>query len=166
MRKWYGESDTVEPATLGRAFDVTYKEATLSEEGPPNWWAPAIQRISYLLDLPENWDSYGAKRIDQKTAYYAVQILQQIARPGVPAPAIVPTVRGYLQFEWHANGVDLEFEVLSPIEISVFYEDAETGAEWEKNLDYNLTPLTEVVTLLAKRHGGIGGAAPHAGHAL
>ena len=55
------------------------------------------------------------------------------------------------------NGVDLEFEVLSPIEISVFYEDAETGAEWEKNLDYNLTPLTEVVTLLAKRHGGIRG---------
>ena len=85
MRKWYGKSDTVEPATLGRAFDVTYKEATLSEEGPPNWWAPAIQRISYLLDFPENWDSYGAKRIDQKTAYYAVQILQQIARPGVPA---------------------------------------------------------------------------------
>jgi len=166
MYKWYGESESSRLSSIDRMLDLAYKDATLSQEGPPKWWGPAIQRISYLLALPDNWDSYGAKRIDQRIAYYAVQILQQIARPGVPAPSIVPTVRGYLQFEWHTNGVDLEFEVISPIEISVSYEDAETGAEWERNLDYNLTPLTEVVKLLANRREVIGGVAAHVGQGV
>lgn len=117
----------------------------------PDWWGGALQRISYLLRLPSNWDAYGASAIKPQTAYAAVQILQQISRPGVPPPSIVPTIRGNLQFEWHAYGIDLEFEVISATKISVSFEDHVSGLEWEKDLDYNLLQLAEVVKQLVER---------------
>ncbi|MEW8691414.1 MAG: hypothetical protein AB2535_10020 [Candidatus Thiodiazotropha endolucinida] len=117
----------------------------------PEWWSSALQRIAYLIDLPENWDSYGAKKIDAQIAYYSVQILQQISVPGIPMPSIVPTVRGNLQFEWHIHGIDLEFEVVSPVSIYVAYEDSLSGTEWDRELDYNLTPLSDVLKTLLSR---------------
>ncbi len=134
-------------ATYGTSLDI------------PEWWVSAIQRIVYLIDLPENWDSYGARKIDTEIAYYSVQILQQISIPGIPMPSIVPTVRGNLQFEWHVYGIDLEFEVVSPIKISVAYEDARSGTEWEKDLDYNLTPITDVLMMLLTRSNQLEAAA-------
>lgn len=124
----------------------------------PEWWQSAIQRIAYLLQLTENWDGYGALAVKQQNAFYAVQILQQISRPRIPRPSIVPTVRGNLQFEWHMHGIDFEFEVISPTRIWVSFEDHQTGDEWEKDLDYNLMPLADVVKQLlvrqvAAKHG-------------
>lgn len=130
--------------------------AIMSEVFPPTWWSAALQQVSSLLDLPKNWDSYGAERISRQNAYYAVQILQQISRPGIPAPSIVPTVRGNLQFEWHRAGIDLEIEILSPTRIRTSYEDELTGVEWERDLDYNLAPLTDVVrTLICRQAEGV-----------
>jgi len=134
-------------------------EKVFEAEKIPEWWGAALQRISYLLGLPENWDSYGAAKIDMNLAYYAVQILQQISKPGIPAPSIVPTVRGHLQFEWHMSGIDLEFEVESSTKISVSFEDSLTGVEWESDLDYNLSPLSDYIKLLISRQGGLEEAA-------
>ena len=102
-----------------------------------------------MLDLEENWDSYGAKPIDRRIAYSAVDILQQIAPAGLPAPQIVPTAKGRL----HADGIDLEFEVLSPVTLWVSFDDAVSGIEWEKALDYNLMPLVDVLKALTVRAG-------------
>ncbi len=118
------------------------------EDRIPEWWSSAIQRILFLLDLPDNWDSYGAQKIDRNIAFHSVQILQQISRPGIPAPAIVPTVNGHLQFEWHTNGIDLEFEVLSAAKISASFEDMNQGIDWEREFDYNLSELTDVIKTL------------------
>jgi hypothetical protein len=126
-------------------------EAVSSERQVPQWWTEAIQRISLLLDLSDNWDSYGAKAPNISIAYCAVDILQEIALPGIPQPTIVPTPRGNIQFEWHEQGIDLELEVLSQAKISVSFEDSETGLEWDKELNYNLTPLSDSLRLLISR---------------
>ena len=140
-------------ASIEGDIERVMKQSSLSVNELPKWWESAFHKISLLMKLSDNWDSYGAKKVDPDTAYYAVQILQQIARPDVPGPSIVPTVRGFLQFEWHINGVDLEFEVISPTEINVSYENAVTGDEWERTLDYNLTPLTQaLVTLVGNQN--------------
>lgn len=126
-------------------------EVVSCEHQVPEWWAEAIQRIGMLLDLPDNWDSYGAKAPRTSIAYRAVDILQEIALPGIPQPAIVPTPRGNIQFEWHEQGVDLELEVLSQAKINVSFEDSETGVEWDDELDYNLTRLSDSLKLLINR---------------
>lgn len=126
--------------------EVAFNDITI-----PSWWTSALQRISYLLQLPENWDSYGAKKIDVSIAYHSIDILQKVSRPDIPPPNIVPTVNGRLQFEWHTNGIDLEFEVLSAASISVSYENMNNGMEWDKVLDYNLAELTDIIrTLVAE----------------
>jgi len=132
------------------------KESTFGDPYFPAWWTQSLQRIGLLLDLEENWDSYGARPIDRRVAYNAVQILQEIAPAGLPVPAIVPTANGRLQFEWHAGGIDLEFEVLSAVRILASYEDAEQGVEWEKEFDYDLKDLGEVLRILTHRvHGAV-----------
>lgn len=144
---WYEEDQKsfVEPGRVSDRSQIDQGDSI------PAWWAGALQRISYLLRLSRNWDTYGASEVKSQNAYYAVQILQQISRPGIPAPSIVPTVRGNLQFEWHIHGIDLEFEVVSPTHISAAFEDHITGQEWEKDLDYNLMPLADVVKQLVAR---------------
>ena len=40
----------------------------------------------------------------------------------MPRPAVVPTVKGGVQLEWHANGLDLEIEISPDSGGSIFYE--------------------------------------------
>ena len=49
-------------------------------------------------------------------------------------PALVPTVRGGLQLEWHRQGVDIEVEVDPNGSVSWWAEDRRTGEESEQNL--------------------------------
>lgn len=146
------EAYSIDPVNFSIRSRSEHRGA-FGEDLVPEWWSSAIQRILFLLELPDNWDSYGAKKVDRNIAFQAVQILQQISRPDIPPPSIVPTVNGRLQFEWHTNGIDLEFEVMSAALISASYEDHNSDIEWDKDLDYNLSPLTEVLKTLVPPYG-------------
>src|SRR5205823_1875475 len=66
----------------------------------PAWVKPTVERLRHLLQLREDWDSYGAAPVDLRAARTALQLLAMIMRPDTPAPTVVPTVRGGLQLEW------------------------------------------------------------------
>ena len=85
-----------------------HNEAYTLTSTVPEWWPSAIKKITALLSLPDNWDSYGAKSIDVNLAYASVNILQQISSIELPQPSIVPTTQGRLQFEWHTAGIRSE----------------------------------------------------------
>lgn len=96
-------------------------------------WVPSIeQAISGLLNLPPNWDSYGAKQVSNKLLEYTVDLLSVILTNDDPIPQIVPTSRGGVQIEWHTDTCDLEIEIIAPHHIDVYYENTHTGEEWEK----------------------------------
>lgn len=59
--------------------------------------------------LEKNWDSYDADPIDPTVIAYAVELFAQIATAAIPIPAVVPSSRGGVQFEWHVG--DLDFEI-------------------------------------------------------
>ena len=69
-----------------------------------------IQAITDLLELPRNWDSYGAPRIAPQNIREALWFTKNIMRPDAQAPQVVPTVRGGVQLEWHTDGVNVEIE--------------------------------------------------------
>jgi hypothetical protein len=77
----------------------------------PAWVYPVLARFCRLLDLPANWDSYGARPVHPQAVVHAIAFLGRLMRGEAPVPNIVPTVEGNVQVEWHRNGLDLEIEV-------------------------------------------------------
>lgn len=124
---------------------------TLTHVNVPDWWQVALCKITSLMELPENWDSYGALPIDRSLAYVGVNLLQEISSNEVPEPSIVPTTRGTIQFEWHTAGIDFELDVISSTKINTYFMDEATGMEWEKVLDFDLSQITAAIDLLVSK---------------
>lgn len=56
-----------------------------------------------------------------------VEFLTAYLVRGIAGPALVPTVRGGLQIEWHRRGVDIEVEVSPDGSVSWCAEDRRSG---------------------------------------
>lgn len=119
----------------------------------PSWMPEVNSKFRAIGLLEENWDSYGAGRISIELIKTAKQILRDLVLADTPEPAVVPTASGGIQIEWHANNINLEFEVLSPTHIEYFFEDLEQEyPSEEKNLEINLGPLTDKIQLITHRN--------------
>lgn len=119
-------------------------------EGDEPAWLPSVLRtVDVLLDLPAGWNSYGAPRIDPHAVEAALRLLLATMQPNTLAPSVVPTVRGGVQLEWHASGVDLEVELTPSGYVSAAYEDDE-GQEWEADPLGDLHPLKQALRSLVQ----------------
>jgi hypothetical protein len=114
------------------------------EQQSPFWQEPVHSALSTLLQLREDWDSYGARAPTQKAAADLLAVLHQILEANSPVPSIVPSPLGHFQAEWHRNGVDLEVEVVTPTKVVVSFAD-DDGYDWQDSLDYDFTQLTRAV---------------------
>jgi hypothetical protein len=114
------------------------------------WLKQTLESLPKLLNLPPNWDGYGALPIDSRCAEFALSILIQIMGDTTPPPSVVPTVSGGVQLEWHMKGIDLEVEVSSPTQGSYYVFDHRTGCEQEGSVAEGLKVLKhEVLSKLA-----------------
>src|SRR5438067_2140344 len=50
----------------------------------PSWLAPTLQTIVELLNLPENWNSYGAPTVEPSAIAWALDLLGRTMRPDTP----------------------------------------------------------------------------------
>jgi hypothetical protein len=117
------------------AFRVVVTESlvpvALTESTIPAWVEPTISAFMRVQSLPENWDSYGSKKVNSDMVVQSLSILGQIMDPASPAPSVVPLGDGGLQLEWHRNQQDLEI-VLPADELPQFYyKDRRAGTEQE-----------------------------------
>ncbi len=119
------------------------------QDEQPRWLMSTLQAAGELLNLPENWDSYGARPIDPHTVVSALELLLTMAQVNTPEPSVVPTCHGGVQLEWHTHGKDLEIEIMSPGRISVSYEDPQQDTEWEGALSSDLAQLSHFVNSLS-----------------
>lgn len=120
---------------------------TVREEMEPAWIDASIEKIFELLELPDNWDSYGATKISSDAAAAMIQLLTEVMNSRSPSPTLVPSPEGHLQAEWHMNGIDLEAEVVAANSVLVFYRDS--AGSWEKNLTSDLTLLVQAIDQLS-----------------
>lgn len=105
----------------------------------------AIAAICKLGELSPNWDSYGALPIDRQCLVTAILLWLTSARPQTPPPAVVPTIRGGVQLEWHRGGIDLEIEIRSPRQIRLSWENAVTGESSEQLLSSDFAPAVAAI---------------------
>lgn len=117
-----------------------------------SWFSDAKSTMFRFLELPRNWDSYGAKPIDPANVERALNLLVDIMDKGVPVPHLAATPSGGIQLEWSERGIDLEIETNPEGTLGVLFEDHLTGMTWEKDLGANeLGRLMECVQLLSDR---------------
>ena len=119
----------------------------------PAWISAFSKTIQgFIGRLPDNWNSYGAKRIQPELAEAATRLLSKIVQPETPKPEVVPTTEGGLQIEWHIRGIDLEIKIISQEKFGVSFEDLASGQEWSRELSLaDSTVLIQTVSRLSSQ---------------
>ncbi len=111
------------------------RRVVLSE--PTQNWAPAVlSQLEDHLRLPAGWDGHRARQLKLETVLYAVRLLTAVCKPNTPAPSVVPTVSGGLQFEWHLQSIDLEIVVFAPTKVEFYARDGKSELERELSVDF------------------------------
>lgn len=123
---------------------------TMGSASKPWWLDHVLERLVGLLELPHNWDSYGASTVGREEVERALGILASTMTEGTPIPSIVPTSRGSVQLEWHLGGVDLEVESLEEETVAVSFEDLRSGEEWESELAIDSPELKNAIEQVRK----------------
>lgn len=95
----------------------------------PQWFPDLAVRSFELLHLPQNWDSYGAIRIEPAAVEDALSLLVDLAGLGTPLPSVVPTVHGGVQLEWHSRESDVEIELTKDQPAEYFTYERASGKE-------------------------------------
>lgn len=105
--------------------------ASAEVSDPVSWLPSILRRMEGLLSLPDDWDRYGASRVQPGNFQRAFVLLCRIMLPATPPPALVPTGSGGIQLEWHRAGLDVEILVSGSDEDGLYVRDLATGEEWE-----------------------------------
>jgi len=131
-------------------FPLSHGRLVLGLQGDSAPWVePTLRTLGSLLVLPAGWDSYGARAPDPSCVLAAWRLLGAVMRDNIPAPAVVPTVCGGVQLEWHRNGADLEIEVVAPRQFVVSFEAGAVGGSWEKSLTDDFAELSPALDRIA-----------------
>ena len=95
----------------------------------PDWVGPTVESFVRIMQLPPNWDSYGAEPIPSAVIERAVEVLSHVMEDNSPHPSIVALSEGGLQMEWHLRDQDVEIVVSTDEPPSFYYRDQEGSAE-------------------------------------
>jgi hypothetical protein len=107
----------------------------------PRWQYDLEDKLTALIRLPANWDSYGARTIDSQAAEMAARFLCLVLRDDAVLPKIVPTVRGNIQLEWYSDRAELEIEVGAQGPLTACFVDRRSREEWEREITADLGPI-------------------------
>lgn len=114
-------------------------------DSPPPWLEPVVDRLTELLGLPADWNSYGALPITEDKANRALDVLDKAMTRDTPPPQIVPTASGGIQLEWHTIAGDVEIEIESAISVAIFYGNERTGETWESEGSLDVVRVREAL---------------------
>lgn len=120
------------------------------EKTVPFWLRNATPKIQELMQLGENWDTYGAKPIKLDAIVAGINLLSEVMSNSIPSPSVVPVPSGAIQLEWHRDGQHVEIEINSPTEARLFFVDDENEQEIEDDGPFPkvITHLQELLTHL------------------
>ena len=117
----------------GRELRKPHTETAAPVRLQSKQWLPEVSsQLNKLLELPRNWDSYGADPIEAPIVESARGLLVTLAeRFDLPRPFIAPTPNGGILLEWRTGSRELEVELVSRDAASYVFSDEHTGQECE-----------------------------------
>ncbi len=110
------------------------RESSYGLNSRPLNFSDTIRKICELGNLHDNWDSYGAYRINENTIERAVDFLLYIINnrnlSSINQPYVLPCPNGSIQFEWNYGRKDLEIMIPNNSqEQIVFVRDEDSNIE-------------------------------------
>lgn len=112
----------------------------LSAADVATWLDAASGQLADFLTLQP--DGMRLRRPTNAAVQRAYWALRTLAAPGVPRPALIPTLRGGVQIEWHTRGVDVEVEIAPDGTASIDVDDTlNDAASWTEARVLGVEPL-------------------------
>jgi len=74
-------------------------------------WSGAFECLRAIRALEHNWDSYGSDPIPKIICDRVEVLLKMLQTVGWSVPSVVPCPDGSIQFEWHEQGRNEEWEI-------------------------------------------------------
>ena len=140
-RLGYTEADVsrliAESRRENRATDYSRPASVTCEAEVAAWLKPTLQSLQDLLQLPQDWDGYGAVRIQEQIAQKALMVLVEVMENDAPAPSVVPLSDGGIQVEWHQRGRNIEIEFPADKAPDFYYYEDGTELESEGQVSRN-----------------------------
>lgn len=112
-------------------------------------WADTERRLRDLLDLPENWDSYGGRSPNPELVAYAAAQLGGLKALRLPPPTIVPSGDGQILATWRGRGIEVELWFEAPYSETVVIDDETSQSASFTGAD----PLLSATTQALRRIG-------------
>lgn len=98
----------------------------------PFWLIEVVSRLNLIAMLPQDWNSYGAPRVNQRTLEHSLEVINKLMREMLPTPRVNATAAGGVEFSWCVGGKELEIEVGRPFRVhAYYYDEARADDEWE-----------------------------------
>ena len=148
-----GDEDTLSGSLVRRIslFGETEASTTVPvvEVEDAVWVDTFIDRCSRLLQLPDNWDSYGGEPVSSAVVLRALLLLTEVMTEDSPLPAVIPSSDGGVQLEWHRGGVEVEVYVPPSGKGYLYWQESETAEPLEREFSPEL-PSAEVTSLITK----------------
>jgi hypothetical protein len=142
--------------------DGPTKQAVLPHITLNDEYNKIINKIGTFKTLKFNWDSYGALPIKkdciERAINFILEAIEWMQSTGldIPAPFVVPTSKGGIQFEWKKLSKYLEIELIPDNPDLIFFaadESIEGEFELEGVLKYGLE-IKDILSWLAS--GAVG----------
>ncbi len=103
--------------------------------------------LKKIMELSDNWNSYGAKSFNNKIYYNTLKILNAIPKKFLNF-YIVP-FDGGIQFEWHYRNKYLELEISDKNNIEYLKIDNKNNEENEININ-NKKEIIKIIKWMEK----------------
>lgn len=115
----------------------------------PDWVCNRVEQLHALLQLKENWDSYGAEPMDPRSVVHAENLLRWLARfVGVEAPTVTASPDGHAALCWDDGQRSLEVEVRSDGVFQFTFIDEKDASRDEEAEIMDAGRLAELLTQL------------------
>lgn len=96
-----------------------------------SWLINTQRRIDELSHLPDDWDSYGARSLNEESADILFNLLVNLNSFIQSEPSVSLSVEGGLLAEWESTQSSLELLANPGEEVMVYYRDKVANREWE-----------------------------------
>ena len=81
-------------------------------------WEKVAKKIEGFLQLQDDWDGAGARKLDPVIIDFCVALAKELAKkPDMAAPCVSPTVEGGIVLQWQGEFGRLEAEVNEPCRV-------------------------------------------------
>jgi hypothetical protein len=118
------------------------------EPAHPAWLQPTIRSFLDLLQVPQNWDGYGASQVQEQIVQQALLLLFEVMDNDAPPPSVVPLSDGGVQVEWHRHGRNLEIEFPADEPSGFYYYENNNDIECEGQVSSRYDQLQSYIASL------------------